>query len=77
MRTTITIAPDIQSELERLRREAGMGPSEALNFLARKGLAASTEPQRRYEHKSVPLGMKLDVSNVAEVLELLDREDRT
>lgn len=44
MRTTVTIAPDVYAEIERLRREDGLGPSEALNQLARRGLSQKQNP---------------------------------
>lgn len=75
MRTTITIAADVAAELERLRREEGLGPSEALNLLARRGMASRT-PRAEYVHRSQHLGLKVDVTNIAEVLDLLDEADR-
>lgn len=75
MRTTITVADDVSAELERLRREQGLGPSEALNLLARRGMSrASGLPARPYVHVSEPLGLKVDVSDIGAVLELLDEE---
>lgn len=58
--------------MERLRREQGLGPSEALNLLARRGMAQSDEGRSRYVHRSHPLGLRIDVTNIAEVLDLLD-----
>lgn len=73
MRTTITVADDVYAEMERLRREEGLGPSEALNTLARRGMA-----QRRgrvdYQHRTAALGFTVDVTNVGDVLDLLDNE---
>lgn len=71
MRTTITVADDVFAELERLRRAEGLGPSEALNLLARRGMAARPRPVG-YVHQSRELGIQIDVMNVGEVLELLD-----
>ena len=71
MRTTVTLADDVAAELERLRREEGLGRSEALNRLARSGMA-TTHPHGPYEHRTAPLGMKIDVSNIGDVLDLLD-----
>ncbi|WP_298889817.1 ribbon-helix-helix protein, CopG family [uncultured Serinicoccus sp.] len=72
MRTTITLSDDVAAEVERLRRERGMGPSEAVNALARRGMAAADEPVLHYEHHSTQLGLKVDVRNIGEVLDLLD-----
>ena len=75
MRTTVVIDSDVAGEIERLRRE-GMGLSEALNFLARRGMAQGiSSPPEKYQHRTVPIGLKVDVTNVAEVLDLLD-DDR-
>lgn len=45
VRTTVVIDSDVASEIERLRRE-GMGLSEALNLLARRGMARGAHPRR-------------------------------
>lgn len=76
MRTTITVADDVAAEMERLRRTEGLGPSEALNLLARRGIASRESARRRYVHKPVELGLKVDVSNIGELLDLLDDEGR-
>lgn len=71
MRTTITVADDVYAEVERLRRAEGLGLSEALNLLARRGMAAQA-PRMEYVHHTRDLGIKVDVMNIGEVLELLD-----
>jgi hypothetical protein len=71
MRTTVTLQADVAEEVKRLRRERGLGPSEAINELARRGMTVR-EPSASYEPQTAPLGLRLDVSNVGEVLELLD-----
>lgn len=76
MRTTITVAPDVAAEMERLRREEGLGPSEALNTLARRGMV-SASPRRRYVHRSHDLGLRVDVTDVAAALELIDEDERS
>lgn len=72
MRTTITVADDVAAAMEELRRSEGLGPSEALNLLARRGMAAVRAQVPDYVHQSAELGIRVDVANVAEVLELLD-----
>ena len=67
MRTTITVADDVLAEMERLRREDGLGPSEALMMPARRGMA-NTNACKPYEHRTAPMGMKVDVANMGEVL---------
>lgn len=73
MRTTVVIDSDVAREIERLRRE-GLGISEALNLLARRGIAKAAEPVG-YRHRTSNIGLKVDVTNVADVLDLLD-DDR-
>lgn len=72
MRTTINIAPDVEAEIERLRREEGLGISEAINVLARRGMAAGGAKRPEVRVKPVDVGLRIDVTNVAEVLDLLD-----
>lgn len=75
VRTTVVIDSDVAAEVERLRRE-GLGISEALNLLARRGIAAQTgAPGTPYRHRTARIGLKVDVTNVADVLDLLD-DDR-
>ena len=57
---------------EQLRRERQIGLSEAVNSLARAGLRASPSAGRRFRQRTSTLGLRVDVSNVAEALELLD-----
>ena len=71
VRTTVSLDDDVAAEVARLRRELGVGLSEAVNRLARAGLS-TTQPSVVYEHRSVDLGAKVDVTNVGEVLDLLD-----
>jgi hypothetical protein len=74
MRTTVTLEADIAAEVERLRRE-GIGPSEAINELARRGLTQPTRPRVTWVQRTVDLGTKIDISNVGEVLAHLDELD--
>lgn len=75
MRTTITVADDVAAEMERLRREEGMGPSEALNLLARRGMANPSRTDYVYTPITYKLGLRMDIANIGEVLDLLDQED--
>lgn len=73
MRTTLSLDPDVVAAVERLRREEELGLSEAVNALVRSGLAARTAHEHEpYEPRSADVGIKVDVSNVAETLDLLD-----
>ncbi len=71
MRTTVVLDEDIAAAIRRLRRERGVGLSEALNQLARAGLTVR-RPRERFRQRSVPLNLKVDVTNISEALELLD-----
>jgi metal-responsive CopG/Arc/MetJ family transcriptional regulator len=71
MRTTITLDTDVAAAVERLRRRQGIGLSEAVNELIRSGLRARS-PQSRFQQRSHDLGLRVDVRNVAETLELLE-----
>ena len=71
MRTTVTLDSDVAAALERLRKERSIGISELVNELIRAGLVG--RPRRsRYRHRSRSVGLKIDVTNVAEALELLE-----
>jgi hypothetical protein len=72
MRTTVVLDSDVAAEVDRLRRE-GLGVSEALNLLARRGMADQrTAKAVKYQHRTSKVGLKVDVTNVADVLDLLD-----
>ena len=71
MRTTIKLDDDVAAAVERVRKASNVGLSEAVNQLVRAGLRA---PRKRtpFIQKTRPLGLQIDVSNVAEALELLE-----
>lgn len=71
MRTTITLEADVAAAVDRLRRDRGMGLSEAVNQLARAGLAAP-RPRGRFRQRTADLGAMLDVANVADVLDVIE-----
>jgi hypothetical protein len=71
MRTTLTLDLDVAAAVEQVRREEGIGLSEAVNRLIRRALAGP-QPQRRYRHASADVGVRVDVTNIGEVLDLLD-----
>jgi metal-responsive CopG/Arc/MetJ family transcriptional regulator len=71
MRTTITLANDVAAAIEKLRRERGVGLSEAVNELVRSGLA-SERPSQPFRQKAHDLGTGVDVANIAETIETLD-----
>jgi hypothetical protein len=71
MRTTVNLDEDVAAAVARLRHERGMGVSEALNHLARTGLTVR-RVARPFRQRTARLGLTVDVTNVAEALELLD-----
>ncbi|MEX0789544.1 MAG: CopG family transcriptional regulator [Actinomycetota bacterium] len=71
MRTTVEFEPDTAKAIEQLRRDRDIGVSEAVNELIRRGLMERV-PRRRFEPIRRDLGMKIDVSNVADALDLLE-----
>jgi metal-responsive CopG/Arc/MetJ family transcriptional regulator len=71
MRTTITLDDDVAAALERLRRERPIGLSEAINELIRTALTVK-RPRTPFEQRAQRIGLRIDVTNVAEALELLD-----
>ena len=75
MRTTINLDDDVASEVAKLRRERGLGLSEAVNELARAGFA-SARTDYVYHHPIRDMGVLVDLANIADVLELLDESDR-
>jgi len=71
MRTTVEFDEDTAKAVEALRRELAIGVSEAVNELVRRALLAHP-PVRPFRQRTQRLGLKLDVSNVAEALEILE-----
>jgi hypothetical protein len=74
MRTTVRLDPEVAAAAERLRRERHIGLSEAVNELARAGLARG-ERATPFRQRTAGVGVKIDITNVAEALELLDQYD--
>lgn len=74
MRTTITLQPDVAAAVARIQRQRGVGVSEAVNDLVRQGLARKRE-RRKFVQQTSALGLRIDVTNVAEALDLLEGHD--
>jgi hypothetical protein len=71
MRTTVNLDEDVAVAIERLRHERGVGVSEAVNQLVRAGLRH--RPKRvPFRQRTARIGLRVDVTNVAEALEVLD-----
>ena len=71
MRTTIKLDDDVSAVIEQLRRKANIGVSAAVNQLIRQGLSAQQESPP-FVQRTRSLGLRIEVSNVAEALELLE-----
>ena len=72
MRTTVTLGDDVAAAVKRLRRERGIGLSDAVNELVRRGLG-STGKGRSFRQTTSRLGeAKLPLDDVAGLLETLD-----
>ncbi len=71
MRTTVEFDPDTSKAIEQLRSEQGRGVSEAVNELIRRGMIA-TPVRQPFVPRTSPLGLMIDVSNIADALDLLE-----
>lgn len=73
MRTTVTLDDDVVAAVDKLRRERGLGLSAAINELARSG-AQPTRKRAAFRQQTRAMGMRMDVTNVGEVLDTLERK---
>jgi hypothetical protein len=71
VRTTVEFDEDTARAVEEVRRERGIGVSEAVNELIRRGLLPRQD-QPVFRQRTAQLGLRVDVSNVADALEALD-----
>ncbi len=71
MRTTVDLDEDTAKAVDQLRSREGLGLSRAVNELIRRGLVprANSPAFVQVVH---PLGLKIDVSNVAGALDVLE-----
>ncbi len=73
MRTTVVLEPDVQAAVDRIRRDEGIGVSEALNRLVRAGLVQGGAARRkRFAQRTARLGIRIDLTSVEDALEQLD-----
>ena len=72
MRTTIRLDDDVAAAAQRLSREEHIGLGEAVNKLARAGLRHGRSRRQAFRQRTADVGLRIDVSNVADALELLD-----
>jgi hypothetical protein len=71
MRTTLSLDDDVAAAVQRLREERHIGLSDAVNELIRAGLAAPAQ-HMTFRQRTADLGLRIDVSSVADALEHLD-----
>jgi hypothetical protein len=62
MRTTVTLDPDVEAKLRAVMRERGVSFKVALNESVRTGLAAGTQPAKRFKVRSMPMGVRPGVN---------------
>jgi hypothetical protein len=74
MRTTVRLDPEVAAAAAQLRRERHIGLGAAVNELARAGLAQKRKPAH-FQQRTAAVGLKVDVTNIADTLELLDQYD--
>lgn len=74
VRTTITFSDDVAAGIEKLRRERGLGLSEAVNDLVRAGLM-DRGARSRVEFPAYEMGIGIDVRNVGEAIEAIESQD--
>jgi hypothetical protein len=70
MRTTVELDADTGQAVQVLRQQ-GRGVSEAVNELIRRGMMA-TDREKPFVPRPRPLGISIDVSNIADALDLLE-----
>ncbi len=71
MRTTVEFESDTAKLVEQVRKERGRGVSDAVNELIRRA-AVATPAVAPFVPRTYPLGLKIDVSNIADALDLLE-----
>jgi hypothetical protein len=71
MRTTVEFDADTARAVEKVRRDRGVGVSEAVNELIRRALVPRPAAPA-FRQRTAQLGLRVDVSNVADALEALD-----
>ncbi len=76
MRTTVRLDDDVLAAADAIRKQRHIGLSEAVNELARLGMQRRGRERRPFRQRTQHLGLRVDVTNVAEALDLLDEMDR-
>jgi hypothetical protein len=71
MRTTVSLDDDVAAAVQRMRAERNIGLSEAVNELARAGLAVPSQ-RTRFVQRTFSMGARIDVMNIGDTLEYLE-----
>ncbi len=69
VRATVNLDDDVAAGIESMRRERGVGLSEALNELARAGLVGRARTAAPVRLSTRSMRLRLNVTNVAEALD--------
>lgn len=70
----MNLEPDVSAAVDEFRRHTGAGLSDAVNSLVRRGMAAGRQ-RPDYHHPTFDLGLRMDITDVGEVLETIEDED--
>lgn len=73
-RTTVRLSPEVLAAVEKLQKERGLSLSDAVDELCKAGLERNPEPKPFVLRTFTRRGPKFDLTNVAEVLEILEGE---
>lgn len=71
MRLTVLLDQDTAAAIQEIQRELGIGVSEAINLLIRRGIKAYP-PSDRFVQRSENLGDMVEVSNITAAIEALE-----
>lgn len=67
----MSLDDDVAAAVQRMRTERNIGLSEAVNELARAGLAVPSQ-RARFVQRTFPMGARSDVTNISDTLEYLE-----
>jgi hypothetical protein len=73
MRTTVELDDDTARAVQELRQQ-GRGVSDAVNELIRRGMLVAQRPEP-FVPRTTRLGVRIDVSNIADALDVLEGPD--
>jgi hypothetical protein len=76
MRTTVTLDREVAAAAEGMRQGSSMSLSEAINTLAKAGLLRGQRKPEPFRQRTVDVGLRVDITNIGETLDLLEGMDR-